>query len=142
MSDHSYIRARIITVFRSPCKGSNGTVHLRRSLMALVLLLATIVSVVEPVVGQLVDDEIHHRSEVVAAAGADHSQPPDDGPRRSPGSEHKHGTTADHCTHQHSAALVSAVSFVLPVPAYEPALLEPPLHFGRFSGRLFHPPRA
>lgn len=120
---------------------------MRRSLTSLILLLAAIVSFVEPVVGQVRDGEVHHRTgiqqvDASSPAGAHDSQGTKDGPAHPPGSDHKHGTAADHCTHQHAAALVPTLSFALPAQTSEVALLESTRHFGRFSGRLFHPPRA
>ena len=115
--------------------------------MSLVLLLAAMASFVEPVVGQARDGDIHHRTgvqHVDGQTGADAQEPQGPGNRSShpPGPDHRHGTNADHCTHQHAAALVPTLSFALPAQTCEIAPLEPTLHFGRFSGRLFHPPRA
>lgn len=116
--------------------------------MSLVLLLATLASFVEPVVGQARDGEVHHRTELrqadpgAAAVAVEDARPPGDRSESPPGPNHDHGTQVDHCTHEHSAALVPSLSFalrarmsVLPLPRLS-------LEFGRFPGRLFHPPRA
>lgn len=113
--------------------------------MSLVLLMAAVVSFVEPVVGQMRDGEIHHRTEVRHAeqiVEAQDSQAPQDRSERRPSRDHEHGTHVDHCTHQHSAALVPSLGFALLERTSELVLTEPSLHFGRPSGRLFHPPRA
>lgn len=121
--------------------------RLRRSVTSLILLLAAIFSFVEPVLGQARDGEIHHRTSVQqmdASSSVDAHDPQGkkDGPAHPPGPKHQHGTNADHCTHQHAAVLVPTFAFALPAQTIEPVLLEPTRHFGRFPGRLFHPPRA
>lgn len=121
--------------------------RLRRSVTSLVLLLAAIFSFVEPVVGQARDGEIHHRTGVVqqtdtsSTVDAHDPQGTRDGPAHPPGPNHQHGTSADHCTHQHAAVLVPTFSFALPAQTAEAPRLEPPLRLGRFLQRLFHPPR-
>lgn len=118
-----------------------------RRLAALLLLFVTFGSNAESVVGVLRDGEVHHESpmaaaqhvadgagnhghEDAAASGTDHG-----------GSQHDHGTSADHCTHTHSAALLPVFALELPTRELSVDFTEPAVHLARTSYPLFHPPK-
>src|SRR5690606_22530793 len=76
-----------------------------RRVLSLLMLVAAIVSVLEPVVGEARDAEIHHEEQVTIASfhqihsPADHSH---EGPAQSQhpqSGSHQHGSSSDHCTH-------------------------------------------
>lgn len=120
----------------------------RRSLTALVLLLAAIASFMEPMVGQARDGGGDHRASIqqhtLASASVDAhgDRGATDGPSQAPSPNHRHGTDVDHCTHSHVAALAPTFSLALPAQTRELVLSEPTLQYGRGSARLFHPPRT
>jgi len=117
-----------------------------RSLLGLLLLLGYGLSSAEVVLGELRDGEVHHES---AAAALDHTQSSqgehgheDPGSNPQHGSEHEHGTSGDHCTHTHSAGLLTHLDFTLvagTVSTLESATL---IRSDTSVGSLFHPPRA
>ena len=119
-----------------------------RRLVAFLMLLAVFGSSVESLLGALRDGQVHHETAATAAAHAlkaqgDHGHE-DAGslPDHPDGGRHEHGTSADHCTHQHGTALPAVFAFSLPVGTLSDPLPEPPVHTGRLARALFHPPRA
>jgi ABC-type nickel/cobalt efflux system permease component RcnA len=118
-----------------------------RPLIAFALLLGYGATSVEAVLGEVRDGDVHHES---SAEALDHTQSSqgehgheDAGENPEHGSDHRHGTSGDHCTHTHSASLVAAshgfvvVAFLESV--YAPAA---PMRSDTFVGPLFHPPKA
>lgn len=120
----------------------------RRVFAGIVLLFATLGSFVEPLLGELRDGETHHETSVAAAdhasrARGDHGHEDAGAPSHEHGGEHRHGTQADHCTHQHGTAVATpAFAFRPFAPTRADPPLEPQLHVGRSLSVLFHPPRA
>lgn len=118
-----------------------------RRFLALVLLYATAVSLVEPALGELRDGEIHHESTAAALAHAqvadgDHGHEHAGSPAHDHGGEHQHGTALDHCTHQHGPAAPAegALPFVLATAVHFET--EPPVRIAWSPSLPFHPPRA
>ena len=77
-----------------------------RALLALIALLAGGVFDAEQVLGEMRDGVVHHESFGAAAAHAqettgDHGHEDLDADHQDHGPGHSHGTTTDHCTHQH-----------------------------------------
>ena len=115
-----------------------------RNLAALLMLLTTTFSQAEAVVGVLRDGAVHHESAGAAALHAvagqgEHGH--EDGVPHGP--NHEHGTSADHCTHQHGN-LFTPGSPDLAIRGYTipQVFVEPPLWFDHFSEPAFHPPQA
>ena len=118
-----------------------------RRFLALVLLYATAVSLVEPALGELRDGEIHHESTAAALAHAqfadgDHGHEDAGTPAHEHGREHQHGTATDHCTHQHGPAAPAegALPFVFATAVHFET--EPPVRIAWSPSLPFHPPRA
>lgn len=83
----------------------NSEIVLHR-LAALLMLLTVTFSYGETVIGVLRDGTVHHESTAAAATHALFAQGEhghEDG--SSHGSDHEHGTPADHCTHHHGTVL-------------------------------------
>lgn len=108
------------------------------------MLLTVTFSDAETVMGLLRDGSIHHESTASAAthasfSGGEHGH--EDGLPH--GTEHQHGTPADHCTHQHGPLFtprplgLAILSYTLPE-----SFLEPSLWLDRFSEPSFRPPQA
>ena len=90
--------------------------------MAGFALLAVATSASEALVGEVRDGETHHESAGAAATHhddmglrGDHGHE-DAGAPTDHGPDHRHGTSADHCTHGHSVGVTAAFSLVV-VPA-------------------------
>lgn len=119
-----------------------------RRLLALLLLLATTVSSAEVVVGELRDGELHHESPLAAlvhgvSSGGDHGHEGGGSPFHSHDAEHRHGTGADHCTHQHGTPLASTFTFALTEPVTgQPVTEHVLLYFEHNSNSTLRPPRA
>lgn len=119
-----------------------------RRVLSLLLLLAAVVSVVEPVIGEARDAAIHHEEQATTVAfcmvqsPADHAHEDPSAPGQSQGESHHHGSSSDHCTHQHGVgvpahldvAFLHTESLQLPV--------ERPFSADRIPRTLFRPPRA
>lgn len=89
-----------------------------RAILALVALFASGGFDTEQVVGEMRDGAIHHESVAEAAAHAErttgdhgHEDPGSERDEHGPG--HSHGTTSDHCTHQHGTPVPCSFNFVL-----------------------------
>ena len=92
--------------------------YVRRGL-ALAILLAYMASAAEAVVGVVRDGAVHHESTLAAAVHrAEHLE--DHGyqhvEHEAQGSDHGHGTSADHCTHVHGVSLPTLCGFELLAP--------------------------
>lgn len=94
-------------------------VSVRKAISALAVAAVTIASF-EALAGETRDGEIHHEDVAQAAVhhdalhlrgnhGYEDSGSPTD---RSHGPEHRHGTSADHCTHVHGIGLTSRATLV------------------------------
>jgi hypothetical protein len=86
--------------------------------LALVALVANGTFDAERVVGEMRDGTVHHESAGEAAAHAErstgdhgHEDPGADRDDHGPG--HSHGTTGDHCTHQHGTPVPGSFNFAL-----------------------------
>jgi hypothetical protein len=115
--------------------------------LALVLLYATAVSLVEPVLGELRDGEIHHESAAAALthaqfADGDHGHEDAGTPAHEHGREHRHGTSADHCTHQHGTAAPATVTLPFVLATAVHSATEPSVRIAWTPSLQFHPPRA
>jgi hypothetical protein len=127
------------------------TVILRR-FVALILLLVVSAFQAETGIGAMRDGDVHHESLVAAMShqpsggfhGHEDAQVRDNGPDdpRSPGGPHHHGTTGDHCTHQHIAGLTAPFVISFSNTLSFQAIRSGPDHFDRVPRTLFHPPRA
>lgn len=103
--------------------------HVARTLARLTIIVFTLGSNVEPVLGLVRDGGVHHESPVAAvahqAAGGDHGHEDVSGPTTDPQHDlpHQHGTAADHCTHAHGAGLPTSivVAFAAPTVGVEDA---------------------
>ena len=129
--------------------------HLRRLLfalpirraIALALLLGYSASTAEATVGVLRDGTVHHESEVAAVIHqethqGDHGHE-DPGTGAEHGSEHRHGTSGDHCTHVHGIGLPSACAPAEIVTRDEATVESVPLApAGNSLGSHFRPPKA
>jgi hypothetical protein len=98
-------------------------------LISLLMLLSITFSTAERVIGAIRDGEVHHESSSLAATHAvfsagehgheDHSEH---------GPEHKHGTSADHCTHQHGTTVpVAKLAFAFRGGEISSAVVEEPV---------------
>lgn len=89
---------------------------IRRS-VALMMLLTLIFCRAEGVWGMVHDGAVHHESSsealVHSANSPDAHMHEDDAP---PGPDHQHGSSGDHCTHQHGT-LIPATGFPLTLVA-------------------------
>jgi hypothetical protein len=119
-----------------------------RRVLSLLMLVAAIVSVLEPVVGEARDAEIHHEEQVTIASfhqihsPADHSH---EGPAQSQhpqSGSHQHGSSSDHCTHQHGLGIPAHPYFAFISPLSISVSPEPVLSVSRTIRPLFHPPQA
>ena len=118
-----------------------------RRLIALLLLLATAGSALETVAGELRDGAVHHETGLAAAqhsalAGGEHGHEHGDPAGHQHGGGHEHGTSTDHCTHQHGSAMPSEFALDTPsltVPHYDS---ETPVTSDRSAATLIPPPRA
>lgn len=120
-------------------------------LAALLMLFAVIGSQVESMVGVLRDGAVHHESQATAAAHSlqtlatgEHGHEDDSSSEHSHDSGHQHGTSADHCTHQHSPVWTGPCDAVAPgITPESPALIAYRSSDGdRVPPDFFHPPRA
>lgn len=115
-------------------------------LTSLLLLLAVFAYSAEAVLGVLRDGEVHHESAVAAAGhgeqrGGDHGH--EDGPLSHPhGPGHQHGTSLDHCTHQHTATVAHAIAFDFPPATAAELPHDSPHLLDRTLSAPFHPPQA
>lgn len=115
-----------------------------RRLVTSFVLLAVAFSSAEAVFGELRDGKVHHESRAEAAL---HDHGPDgehghqyDSPH---GPEHQHGTSSDHCTHQHGEQL-SGARILLSVgpPDIFVSFVQPSLWSDRVTEPFLRPPRA
>ena len=118
-----------------------------RHAIALALLLGYSASTAEATVGVLRDGAVHHESEVAAvihqeAHQGDHGHE-DPGAGAEHGSDHRHGTSSDHCTHVHGIGLPSACALAEIVTRDEGTVESVPLTPAGTSLRSqFRPPKA
>lgn len=89
-----------------------------RAILALLVLLGGGVFDAERVVGELRDGQVHHETISEAAAHAertsgDHGHEDGTSSHADHGPGHSHGTSADHCTHQHGTPVPCAFQFAL-----------------------------
>lgn len=117
-----------------------------KRLTALLLLAAVLAYSAEAVLGALRDGEVHHESFAAAASHAGHGQGDhghEDGPLGHPhGPGHQHGTSADHCTHQHTATPSGGLVPTLLAERGGDLPPEPADLLGRSLAAPFRPPRA
>jgi ABC-type Zn2+ transport system substrate-binding protein/surface adhesin len=119
-----------------------------RRLLALTLLILTSVSSMEAVVGVMRDGEVHHENPGVAAAHAqesagDHGHEDAASPGEHSHDEgHDHGTASDHCTHTHSAAVLTSSPPPLVFETVEYHFTESVRPHALASDGFVHPPRA
>lgn len=118
-----------------------------RRILALLLLLVTGLAQGETVWGELRDGEVHHESAAAALAHAaqtdgDHGHEDARTPEHRHGEDHQHGTNADHCTHHHGTAMVTAVAFFVPSSPSVPPSHHPSTSSDGPPTGFFHPPRA
>ncbi|MEQ9398918.1 MAG: hypothetical protein RJQ04_07075 [Longimicrobiales bacterium] len=126
-----------------------------RRLIALSLLLFSGAASLEAVTAPVRDGEVHHETTVEADGhrapssgehGHEHDPSADEDGRGAPdadhGPDHRHGTSADHCTHVHSPALAGAHDR-LAVEGPEGTVLDLalPAPAGPATPTLWHPPR-
>jgi hypothetical protein len=114
---------------------------------ALGLLVAYSASTGEATTGLLRDGSVHHESSVSAAAHqetsrGDHGHE-DPGAGAEHGSDHRHGTSGDHCTHVHGLGLPSGCAIVAIMIRDETPVEAVPLTPAGTSLRSqFRPPKA
>lgn len=89
-----------------------------RRLIALLLLIVGTAFNMEAVTGLLRDGAVHHEDPAAAAVHADaaageHGHEDASGPSGNQSEDHEHGTSSDHCTHQHGIALVPTIAFTI-----------------------------
>lgn len=120
-----------------------------RSRFALLLLLLTVGSYVESVVGPLRERIVHHesaetvRAHTLATSGAEHAHEDGSAPaEHQRGPAHQHGTALDHCTHQHTAVIPSPFAWPLASIAATATISEPLHYTSRRISAQFHPPRV
>ena len=119
-----------------------------RRLIALCLLLVTTAFNAEAVAGALRDGQVHHEDLATAsshAASPDGEHGHEDGsplPGHRHDQNHEHGTSADHCTHHHGAALVPSFSFCISLSESGISRAEPLLPHLLDATTLVRPPRA
>jgi hypothetical protein len=120
-----------------------------RSRFALLLLLLTVGSFVESVVGPLRERIVHHesaetvRAHTLATNGGEHAHEDSSVPaEHQRGPAHQHGTALDHCTHQHTAVVPSPFAWALASTAATASISEPLHYTSRRISAQFHPPRA
>ncbi|MEQ1854947.1 MAG: hypothetical protein ABL963_00665 [Longimicrobiales bacterium] len=119
---------------------------IRRSI-ALALLLGYSASAAEAAVGVLRDGAVHHESAAAAVIHqethqGDHGHE-DPGAGAEHGSDHRHGTSSDHCTHVHGVGLPSGCDLVEIAVRDETTVESVPLTPAGTSLRSqFRPPKA
>ena len=119
-----------------------------RSRFALLLLLLTIGSFAESVVGPLRERIVHHESEetvrahMLTTSGGEHAHEDAVPTEHQRGPAHQHGTALDHCTHQHTADVPSPFAWALASTAATASISEPLHYTSRPISAEFHPPRA
>lgn len=117
-----------------------------RRLLAFVVLFGYGATVAEAAFGAARDGRVHHESTAAAAihevsTHGEHGHE-DPGAGAEHGPRHQHGTSGDHCTHVHGAAVPALCDFVL-ISGNEVAIEEtPPTLVGARSSTHFHPPKA
>ena len=118
-----------------------------RRLVALLMLCSITYSSAEAVIGVLRDGKVHHETMAEAAShtlltGAEHGHDAAD-PSKSPNQEHEHGTSSDHCTHQHWTPLMAPQA---ELTALAEARFDPPVKWPSWTDRStepsLHPPQA
>lgn len=116
-----------------------------RRVVALLMLLSVTFSNVETVNGALRDGEVHHEGAIEAASHAqvatgDHGHE-DHEPH---GSDHQHGTSSDHCTHQHGPTIPSGCATIEDAVAdsFAVTFAEPGPPMDRSREPSFRPPRS
>ncbi len=119
---------------------------IRRSI-ALALLLGYSASSAEAAIGVLRDGAVHHESAAAAVIHqethqGDHGHE-DPGAGAEHGSDHRHGTSSDHCTHVHGLGLPSACG-VVEIVTPDRAIVEsaPLTPTGTSLGTHFRPPKS
>ncbi len=94
-------------------------VPVRKAISTLAVAAVTIASF-EALAGEMSDGDIHHENVAEAAVHhdalqlrGDHGHEDSNSPTgQSQGPEHRHGTSADHCTHIHGTGLTSGAALV------------------------------
>ena len=118
-----------------------------RRLVAVFALFAAVFTVVEPVLGELRDGDIHAEDVIIVADQGAHAlaalaHSPRDLAGHSHEGSHQHGTNTDHCTHQHGLSFPAHADFILDDARAVPVTPDVPLFTSRISSHSFHPPRA
>jgi hypothetical protein len=117
---------------------------------ALLMLLTLTFSNAETVFGVLRDGTVHHESAASAAVHSSlrhgehgHEDAGQGNSEQEHGPKHEHGTSADHCTHQHGN-LTAAGPLRFTILGYNvpQVFLEPPLGSDRFTEPFSPPPQA
>lgn len=113
------------------------------------LLLLTVGSYVESVVGPLRERIVHHesaetvRAHTLATNSGEHAHEDSSVPaEHQRGPAHQHGTALDHCTHQHTAVVTSPFAWALASTVAAASVSEPLHYTSRRISAQFHPPRA
>ena len=119
-----------------------------RRVLGLALVIATPVWQLEAVAGVMRDGVVHHEAASAAAShtsatsgehGHEDGLPPAQHPH---GSQHQHGTPADHCSHAHGFAVVTAFSMGFHSHVFPHPQIEDSVSFAWSPSDQFHPPRA
>lgn len=129
-----------------------------RRAIALVLLIISAASPIEAVAGELRDGEIHHETSAEASRHSatsmgehghehgrtfedeSHDHATDEGDPD--GTEHRHGTGSDHCTHAHGPALAApAVAAAVPSETGTVPAVHVPVASDHTSPPPHEPPR-
>lgn len=120
-----------------------------RKVVAFALLVSFVAASFEAVAGLARDGSVHHETVTEALThstegASEHGhEAASEAPDQEHGTDHQHGTGADHCTHPHGAALltptlVALVDDEIRMPPVAPQVI-PSNHR---APPLFHPPRA
>lgn len=118
-----------------------------RRVLALLLILGSGLAGFETVWGEVRDGAIHHEDATVAAAhsvtsSGDHGHEDFSAPEHDHDEQHQHGTSADHCTHQHGVAKPATISFDIVAAVVADPGTAGATSIDRFPSGFFHPPRA
>lgn len=118
-----------------------------RRWFSFVLMFVLTAGSAEPVLGMMRDGEVHHESGIAAAehsvsARGDHGHEDVGAPDHEHGAQHQHGTSADHCTHQHGTPLPARADFAFAPSISVHVETEPSVATDWTPTGLIQPPRA
>lgn len=102
------------------------TSMMTKRLTAALMIFTWALMSVESVMGELRDGDVHHESSLEAVQhraasgggfGHDHAEEPGRADQdNEQDRDHRHGSSADHCTHLHGVALIEMVAAATPTP--------------------------